>query len=743
MKKFLLSSLVMSACLLSAGAQDKVDAATAEYLSMAELKAEAASRGAEIRLLPGGEAAGQPKTFILTLTEASVATRLASEGFDILNCRDELALASLDAAAIRALVSDPEVLAISSAYDAVPYLATARQATGVSDIAAGTGLPQSYDGTGVVCSMMDTGFDPNHVNFQDASGNPRISRMWVITGNNSAVREYNTPEQIKAYTTDNSNQTHGTHVLGIMAGYYGGNGAVAKYNDRTGRLQISQNSSIPYYGVATGADLVPSIGTLDGENILRACDKLSEYAKSVGKPAVMNLSLGHNTGPHDGTTAANRYMAKIGKEMIICVSAGNEGGSPISYEKTFTVSDNSIKSCVSATPVADGILDIWGADASALKVTFAAVNKTNGSVVYSYVAPENSTAYITGSYYTASGYIHDTAFDNAFGTKGAVIMTSRVNPDNNRYNVFVSFQTERGSSNPGDAVVPAIIVEGKVGQKAYLFCGSNGVVLRDNGIAGYVSGNDANTINDMACADNIISVGAYVNQKQFPTLAGEREFNGGEKNGIAPFSSYGTRFDGTKLPIIAGPGMGMISSYSHYYMQAHPSEQTTASASVTKGNRTSWWAEMSGTSMSSPFVAGVMALWLQADPTLTIDEVKEILKVTAKQDEFTAAAPHRFGYGKIDALAGIRHILGTGGVADVKVDNDILVNEVSRGCYEIFAAGAQQVSAALYSLNGALAASVTANGDTASLSTDGIASGVYVLRASAGGNTVTRKVVVR
>ena len=147
--------------------------------------------------------------------------------------------------------------------------------------------------------------------------------------------------------------------------------------------------------------------------------------------------------------------------------------------------------------------------------------------------------------------------------------------------------------------------------------------------------------------------------------------------------------------------------------------------------------------MSSPFVAGVMALWLQADPTLTIDEVKEILKATAKQDEFTAAAPHRFGYGKIDALAGIRYILGTGGVADVKVDNDILVNEVSRGCYEIFAAGAQQVSAVLYSLNGAMAASVTANGDTASLGTDGIASGVYVLRASAGGNTVTRKVVVR
>ncbi|MDE6157704.1 MAG: S8 family peptidase [Muribaculaceae bacterium] len=743
MKKRLFTALMLAAILSPVYAQDKLDAATAQYLSMSASATEAASRSGEVRALPSAVEAGKSKTFILTLSDASVADRLLSEGYDILNNRDELALATLDANDIEALLADAGVVAISSAYEAVPYMANARKTNGVSDVAAGTGLPQAYDGAGVVCSMMDTGFDPNHVNFQDGNGNTRISRMWVITGNNSSVREYNTPDQIKSYTTDNSNQTHGTHVLGIMAGSFDGNGRVAKYNDRTGRIQISTNSSIPYYGVAPAAELAPSIGTLDGENILRACDKIIDYAKSVGKPAVMNLSLGHNTGPHDGSTAANRYMAKMGEEMIICVSAGNEGGTAISYEKTFSASDNVIRSFVSSTPVANGTLDIWSSDATPVKVTFAAVNKTNGDVVYSYVAPSSASVYITGSYYTASGYIHDTAFDNAFGARGAVIMTSRLNPDNNRYNVLVNFQTERGANNPNDAVVPAVFVEGTNGKTAYLFCGSNGITLRNNGVAGYVNGTDANTINDMACADNIISVGAFVNQKVFPTLAGERQFNAGTKDDIAPFSSYGTRFDGTKLPIIAGPGMGMISSYSHYYMQANTGEQTTASASVTRGSHTSWWAEMSGTSMSSPFVAGVMALWLQADPTLTIGEVKEILKATAKQDEFTAAAPHRFGYGKIDALAGIKHILGTGGVADVKVDGEVLVSEVSRGCFDVFAAGAQQVDAALYGLNGAQVAAVSAKGDTATLTTDGLASGVYVLRAQAGAQTVTRKVVVR
>ena len=57
----------------------------------------------------------------------------------------------------------------------------------------------------------------------------------------------------------------------------------------------------------------------------------------------MNLSLGHNTGPHDGTTNADRYLASIGKEMLVVVAAGNEATDPLSIRKTFTATDNSVK----------------------------------------------------------------------------------------------------------------------------------------------------------------------------------------------------------------------------------------------------------------------------------------------------------------------------------------------------------------------------------------------------------------
>ncbi|MCM1067107.1 MAG: S8 family serine peptidase [Muribaculaceae bacterium] len=730
MKKILLLAFAAAAVPIGAHAQSKLDAPAVRLLQMATT--EVSSRSGDFRTLQSDFSESQKHTFFVRVDHPDNVSLLTDAGYEVLSSRDEIAIVLLSPEELATISGLDYVKSISAGYEAKPLLAEARKETGVASVQAGTGLDQAYDGSGVVCGIMDTGLDPNHINFDG-----RINRMWVITGTNSAVAEYS-GASISSFTTDNSKQTHGTHVLGIIGGAYKGNGEVAKYNERTGRLQISKNSAIPYYGVATGVELAPCAGTLQGSNIQNAAEKILAYAKSQGKPAVLNLSLGHNYGPHDGTTDANKYLASLGKEMLICISAGNEGGSNISYSKTLTSSDKSIKTCVSASSAADGVVDFWSSDATPFSVKFMAINKTNGNVEYSYELPATSRqqVYITGSYYNAQGYIRPAEFDKFFGERAAVVLTPTLNAGNNRYNVYVSVQTSNGSNSN---IVPAFEVVGESGKTIHIY---GDLVLRSNDLSGYINGNDSETINDMACGENVISVGAYVNQAIFPTLNGERQFNGATKGAIAPFSSYGQLPDGTKLPIIAGPGMGMISSYSYHYMNATgDTEYSTAIQQQDK--RTNYWKEMSGTSMSSPFVAGVMALWLQADPTLTIGEVKDVLRATARQDEFTAAAPHRFGYGKIDALEGIKYIKNLGAVNDVKVDNEILVSEVGAGSFDVFAPGASEVSAQLFSLGGAAAASASAAGENVTLSADGLSAGVYILRATAGANTVTRKVVVR
>lgn len=745
MKRTLFLTLSAAAVTFGTLAQSKFDMQAAYLVNNAQ--AALMSRSVSGPVLIPEEVTNEFTTIVIFKDEASAA-EIQGSAYKVINVRANMALMTLTPAQMNELAAKDDVVSISLGEEVYPKLNIAREVAGVDAIQAGTdGLAQAYTGNGVVVGLMDTGLDLNHINFLDKDENLRAKRLWVITGSSSAVTEYDTPEKIKNFTTDASAGTHGTHVLGIMAGSYndkGGQTAIINANDK---VQVTTLRANPYYGVATDAEIAACAGTLDNNNIIVALEKISGYAKSVGKPAVMNLSLGNNVGPHDGTDARSKYMAEVGKEMIICVSAGNEGSMPVSLHKDFTASDNTIRTFAHTNAAASGRIEMWGSDATKFDVTFVAVNKTNGNIAYSYKLDRNlqgEQVLLCGSYWANQGAIKDAEFNNAFGEKAALYLSSNIDPNNNRYSFNATLSLSVGSS--GSNILPGFIVEGQAGKSVDIFAGS-GSGLYSNDVSGYTQGNDECSINGMACADNLLVVGAYVNRTSWPVLEkdifGYRNTTDGD---IASFSSYGKTFQGRQLPDICGPGLGMISSYSYYYVEAGNDTDGGKYFSATKehGKRTSYWKEMSGTSMSSPFVAGVMALWLEADPTLTISDVKEILKETAKQDEFTAQNTQRWGMGKIDALAGIKKVLGLGGVSDITVEADkMLVSPIDDRTYEVFAAGADNVSLQLYSMSGALTASVDATGDTATLSASAAAPGVYILKATANGRTETHKLVLK
>ena len=198
----------------------------------------------------------------------------------------------------------------------------AKNVSKVPDVWNGKDLPQGYDGTGIVMGVYDTGLDPNSPNFNDAEGNTRIKALYVYPQGSSRPESYTTPEEIAGFTTDDTSQSHGTHVLGTMSGSY--------------RHEGSKND---YRGVAPGADLIVTTGQGYEGQMLDAVARVGEYARSVGKPCVMNFSWGDNMGPHDGSdpfTAALNAMAQEYDMLIVCAS-GNEAGSPISIIKDLSL----------------------------------------------------------------------------------------------------------------------------------------------------------------------------------------------------------------------------------------------------------------------------------------------------------------------------------------------------------------------------------------------------------------------
>lgn len=724
-----ISAIVALTAVLSASASfDKFDTPAAMNISAQQAAEAPASRSGDYKFVPGTPEPGSRFNYIVTFdSEADIAL---AEDYRIVTRAGNMAIISLTADEAVALSALPEVQRISLGYESAPLLNVARKTTGVDDIHSGTNLPQAYTGKGVIVGMMDTGFEPNHINFLDADGNQRINILWKITGDATETKK---GAAIKNETTDDSRETHATHVMGILAGSHKGRcDRLASFN-RLGAASITKGKNI-YYGVATEAEIAPAIGTFGGSNLETAVGLFREYIKEQKKPGVFNFSLGHNVGPHDGTTASNKFIAEAGKDMIICISAGNEGQAPVSLHKDFTSTSKSVSTIVGRGGSLQGILDIWSADNTPVSLKLQFVDKT-GKIVHTRDIIENKT--ITGSHFSSNPtYIIDSQFDT-YATKESYMMTNgKVDTANKRYNIAVSFVFHKLAAD----IYPAIVVEGQPGKSVDLYT-NEGIGMYNRGFAGFTAGNSDQSINDLACGDNVIVVGAYNNAVSYCTFDGSYGSKNVRQGDIASFSSWGKTFDGRQLPTIVGPGMNMISSYStYYYSRLDSDSQKLGSAEVTNGKLKDYWMTMSGTSMSSPFVAGVMALWLEADPALTVDKAKAIMAKTAVNDEFTAVNTQKWGYGKIDALAGIKEIV-KGSVVGVSTDNKVVINQIGNGVFDIYVPGASAVHVALYNMSGSAVALVD-GGENTTLDASA-APGIYLLRVNAGNVTETRKVVIK
>ncbi len=682
-------------------------------------------------------------TLLVKLEDGYDVTELEENGATIINQRDELVIISLPVDAISEFAELESINKMTFGTKAHVKNDSARVATKLASLQTGFGWDQAYKGTGVVVGLYDTGLDPNHITFKNGS-KLRVQRVWTYDSY-GLDKSLETTEAIASFTTESKYATHGTHVLGVMAG---------SYNSTTNK----------YYGVATGTDIAISCGELRMNNVLQGVEKIISYAESENKPAVVNLSLGMNTGPHDGTDLTSQYLSKLGKRAIICMSAGNEGEESIALRKTFSSTEKEIKSFI--TEIAsdyDGItvgqVEFWGADNSEFSVTAFVYDIKGDSIVYALPTVSKSTnekfTYVSSPAYHESGVdLKDDNFNKAFN--GYMGLASVVDATNNRYQVFLDYYMFDAETNNGDYVL-GFKVEGESGQKVYGYCDGLYSKLTSNGLSGWDAGTSNGSISGIACGDNVISVGAYATRTKFPAADGNQYYypsllNNGNplapSGNMLPFTSYGTLVDNTTRPHVCAPGY-LVSSYSGPYMEYALTQGVDASgytALQKQGTKTHYWGIMTGTSQASPFAAGVIALWLQADPTLTYDEVMEIIKETSLKDDLvtTTGVNEQWGYGKINPVEGIKYIINKNGISNVLADeNEAMINTIGENLYEIFVAGEKDLNVSVYNMAGQPVIMNTSNGDTVILNMTELNKGVYVVAVKGEQSRYTKRILVK
>ncbi len=591
-----------------------------------------------------------------------------------------------------------------------PTLDKARAASGTDNILSGTGLPQAYTGKGVVVGVVDAGFDYRQPAFRSPSDDSvlRIRRVWEQTytqgtppqdfGYGSELTE---ATDILTAEGDISSNSHGTHVSAIAAGRDCGNG---------------------YGGAAPEADIV--LVSMDGDTpdnaaISDAVAYIYAYAKELGKPCVVNLSLGTQTGPHDGTSAFDRLCdAMQGEGCLLVGSAGNDGASPIHAETDGGKPLRTFVDFISQPSETNtgGQVDIWGSAGGSYKLQVALIKLSTGETVIA--SPEVDAAQAEGSSVT---------FELTKNSKGSVTVTSEVNPVNNKPHSLVTLDVTNVRYNHALAL---IVTPADAETHVDLWADNLQVQLTDNELDGYTAGDTKQTVGELGgTGKRIISVGAYTTRAAYTPQGGTETTLDETVGAVSSFSAAGPSADGRMKPDISAPGCYIVSALS--------SNDTSLSSypiadAHTWENHTCVWGYMQGTSMSAPLVTGTLATWLEADPTLTPEKVRESLAATATDTEAAAADRTHLGYGKLDAWAGLKHVIATAGISAPAsaAATAASVRRLPGGDIEVWLPqGTSATRVALYSATGqAVLAPRTAGTDTLVLPAASLAPGTYILR---------------
>jgi minor extracellular serine protease Vpr len=520
-----------------------------------------------------------------------------------------------------------------------PCMDSARRETHVDEVqgwnpAVHSPLSKQFTGKGIVFGIIETEFDTHHPAFLDSLGHTRFYEIWDATDTSmpsnvgAAYGGYGKIKKGPAIDADSLFATngfyHGTLITSLGAG-----------SDR----------AQPWWGVAPEAVIVGVKYGRSDADIINGLKWIFAIADSLKLPCVINMSIGTQAGPHDGTSAFDLAIDTLSKAgHIVIGAAGNDAEQKphISFplktgESRGTFITASASGDASQPLNVESFIDMWGSP-----------NKLFTDTIY--VCDVTTLQYKKTSTIVPNQPPDTLYWPNAVAGKPDTLVF-QVELERNRFNLKPHEEVLVYGNNPN--LMIGVRVASAQAETVHVW-NVNKLPFASLGITGFFAGDSLYTVNEIGgTAKRIVTAGGY-NSKVALTTWNSVSVGAGDTSlyHYLSYTSLGPTVDGRIKPDISAPAREVVGAMSRI---------------GTDAGRTVYWPNPAvpfdryeftgGTSVASPIVAGIIALMLQVNPTLTPETAKQILQQTAINDAYTAQGGNlRWGAGKVDALKAIEQL---------------------------------------------------------------------------------------
>jgi subtilisin family serine protease len=522
-------------------------------------------------------------------------------------------------------------------------------------------------GKGVILGFIDSGVDYSHPDFINEDGSSRILYIWDQKDPIDSSLLFNDYGYGKLITRDTINQWLDSSYQIIMdpTNWYGHGTTVVGTACSNGMalLPLIENGSMDhdFHGVAPEAEIIMVSSDFDRSNWLASVADGVHFmlakAEEEGKPIVINLSIGAYGGSHDGLDPVGEMINSwfnddIAGRMLVCAGGNSR---TLRYHLGYNGSLDTSYSIYSSFN-APAELELGRMTFTEFWLDSVSVNFVQNVGLYHSV--ENQFYPLQLPYKTIAENLDSLVIDSIFDGNMDLMAISRrlIQERGEQY----QFQVQVDHMN-SDQLKTVIYTSGEVQVDSWSadWLGSSNIVGPESlpftisSDEAYVSPDSLmQTVSSFSCAENVLTVANYKNRLTYTDVNNNEVVFDGQLGELAQHSSRGPTRDGRIKPEVSASGELIMSSGPFNYLSIL---LNAAPYKIAEGG---WHMRNGGTSMASPIVAGIAALYLQRCPNSRPSDIKNAILNSSYQDIYTGQLPNfSWGYGKVDGLGALHQSL--------------------------------------------------------------------------------------